>query len=412
MKQSSLFSKARHEAPKDEVSKNAQLLIRAGYIDKLSAGIYTYLPLGLRVLKKIENIIRTEMNALGANEILMPALHPKEFWEKTGRWESMDDLYKVTDASGREFALGATHEEIVVPLAQQFISSYKDLPQAAYQIQNKFRMELRSKSGLLRGREFIMKDLYSFHTTEEDLNAYYEKTIGAYKAIFEKAGLGENTFVTYASGGSFAQYSHEFQTLTDAGEDIIYLCKSCNVAVNKEIAGGAPVCPECKKTDLSEEKAVEVGNIFKLKTKYSEPFGLTYKDAEGKENLVIMGCYGIGLGRLVGTIAEIHSDEKGLVWPKSVAPFQYHILLLSKNDEQKQKAEALYKDLTQKGIEVLFDDRMGMSAGAKFAEADVLGIPEQIIVGDKMPEDGTFEIKNRKTGAVSYAGMDELYGKE
>jgi len=419
MRQSSLFTKARYEAPKDEVSKNAQLLIRAGYIDKLAAGIYTYLPLGLRVLKNIENIIRTEMNALGANEVLMPALHPKEFWEKTGRWSAMDDLYKVTDSSGREFALGATHEEIVVPLLAQFISSYKDLPRAVYQIQDKFRMERRSKSGLLRGREFIMKDLYSFHADLADLDAYYEKVISAYKNIFNVAGVGEKTFLTYASGGSFSQYSHEFQTLTLAGEDIIYLCKSCNVAINKEIAGEKPTCPQCGKTDLSKEKAVEVGNIFKLKTKYAEPFNLSYKDAEGKMDTVIMGCYGIGLGRLMGTIVEVYEDEKGLRWPASVSPFRYHILLVSKNDEQKQKAEALYKNLLNKGIEVLFDDRADISAGAKFAEADLLGITERIIVGDrpvgeagKTPANQKFEVKNRLTGAASEKDMDELYGEK
>src|SRR3989344_766049 len=289
MRQSQFFIKTRKEAPSDEVAKNAKLLIRAGYIAKLQAGVYTYLPLGFRVLKKIEAIIREEMDAAGGQEILMPSLHPKDNWETTGRWDSMDDLYKVQDSSGRENALGPTHEEVVVPLAKQFVFSYKDLPLALYQIQNKFRMELRAKSGILRGREFIMKDLYSFHRDEADLAAYYEKMKGVYKRVFERMGIGAVTHLTFASGGSFAKYSHEFQTVTPAGEDTIHVCTKCGIAINQEVVADQKACPECGSDELTQEKAIEVGNIFELKTKYSAPFNLTYKDEEGKDQPVIMG---------------------------------------------------------------------------------------------------------------------------
>ncbi|MCR4330558.1 MAG: His/Gly/Thr/Pro-type tRNA ligase C-terminal domain-containing protein, partial [Patescibacteria group bacterium] len=378
-----LATKTRKEAPADEVANNAKLLIRAGFVDKLGAGVYTYLPLGLRVLKKIENVIRKAMNEAGGEEILMPSLQPKENWEKTGRWNTMDDLYKVKDSSGRENALGPTHEEVVVPLAGQFVSSYKDLPLYLYQIQNKFRMELRAKSGLLRGREFMMKDMYSFHATEEDLEAYYEKMKGVYQNIFETVGLGGITRLTFASGGSFSKYSHEFQTVTPAGEDTIYLCESCMVAVNKEIIAEQNACPECGNKELKEERSIEVGNIFNLKTKFSDAFGLTYKDSKGEEQKVLMGCYGIGLSRLMGTVAEVLSDERGLLWPASIAPFAVHLLSLGKDAE----AEVLYEALQERGIPVLYDDR-DVSAGEKFADSDLIGIPLRAVVSKKSLEAG------------------------
>ena len=306
MRQSQLFTKTRKEAPADEVAKNAKLLIRAGFVDKLQAGVYTYLPLGLRVLKKIENIIREEMDNAGGQEIFMPSLQPKENWLATGRWDTMDDLYKVSDTSGRENALGPTHEEVVVPLVKQFVSSYRDLPFSAYQFQNKFRMELRAKSGILRGREFMMKDMYSFHRHEADMTAYYEKMKGVYARVFERVGIGATTFLTFASGGSFSKYSHEFQTITPAGEDTIYICDKCRLAINKEIIEEQnSACPQCGGKNLREETSVEVGNIFELKTKYSAPFNLSYKDEAGKDQTVIMGCYGIGLGRVLGTVVEV-----------------------------------------------------------------------------------------------------------
>ena len=363
MLQSKLFSRTRKEAPEGEVAKNAKLLIQGGFVDKLQSGVYTFLPLGLRVLKNIEAIIRSEMNKAGGEELLMPALHPKENWENTGRWSSMNDLYKVTDSSGRENALGPTHEEIVVPLAKQFISSYKQLPRYVYQIQDKFRMELRAKSGILRGREFIMKDLYSFHRDEADLDRYYEVMRGAYKAIFDQVGIGEKTYFTFASGGSFSKYSHEFQTVSPSGEDVIHVCKNCQTAVNDEIFPEHKTCPECGGTDFKREAAIEVGNIFKLKTKYSDPFNLTFKDEGGKDKPVIMGCYGIGLGRVMGTVVEVLSDDKGIVWPEAIAPFEAHLISLGENEKARNEAGKLYDSLTKSGISVLFDDRIDKGAG-------------------------------------------------
>ncbi len=390
MKQSKLFTKTKKEAPKDEVSVNAQLLIRAGFADKLMAGVYTFLPLGLRVMKKIENIIREEMNAIGGQEVSMPALQPKENWMTTGRWETMDDLYKIKDASEREFALGSTHEEVIAPLMKKFVSSYKDLPLYAYQFQNKFRMELRAKSGLLRGREFLMKDLYSFHLKEEDLDEYYEKAKEAYFKIFEKFGIKDKTYLAFASGGTFSKYSHEFQTISEAGEDIIYICNKCGLAVNKEIKPETEKCPECGESDFREEKAIETGNIFKLMNKYSKPFNLTVADEKGEQKEVLMGCYGIGLSRAMGTIVEIFHDEKGMIWPEAVAPFKVHLLSLGKNEE----AEKIYQDLLNKNIEVLFDDRE-VSAGEKFADSDLIGIPYRVVVSEKSFKAGGVEVKKR-----------------
>lgn len=411
MKMSELFTRTQKEAPKDEVSQNAALLIRAGFIDKLSAGVYSYLPLGFKVLKKIENIIREEMDALGAEEILLPSLHPKENWEKTGRWETMDDLYKVVDSSGRESALGPTHEEIIVPLARKFISSYKDLPKALYQIQNKFRMELRAKSGLLRGKEFLMKDLYSFHTDDEqEFEKYYNRVKEAYKKIFDRAGIGSATYLTFASGGSFSKYSHEFQTLTSAGEDTIYLCEKCGVAINDEIIGEQTSCPECGtgKDNLRKERAVEVGNIFPLKTKFTEAFGVTYKDKDGAEKLVTMGCYGIGLGRLMGAIVEVHADTKGLVWPAAVAPFRAHLVLIgNETSNAKKKADELYGKLQDAGVEALYDER-DLGAGAKFADAELIGIPQMVIISEKTVEAGKFEVRTRAGGSVVFKDAKEL----
>jgi prolyl-tRNA synthetase len=414
MKQSQLFTKTRKEAPADEVAKNAKLLIRAGFVDKLQAGVYTYLPLGLRVLKKIETIIREEMKNAGGQEILMPSLHPKENWQATGRWDTMDDLYKVSDSSGRENALGPTHEEVVVPLVKQYVSSYRDLPQtvplAVYQFQNKFRMELRAKSGILRGREFLMKDMYSFHRNEADLATYYEKMKGVYARVFERVGIGAQTYLTFAAGGSFSKYSHEFQTITEAGEDTIHICEKCHVAVNKEIIADLEhACPLCGGKNLKTETSVEVGNIFDLKTKFSAPFSLVYKDEEGKDQPVVMGCYGIGLGRVLGTVVECLSDDKGLVWPTAIAPFQVHLVELSGGDEKvAEYAKALYAELNMRSVETLWDDR-DFRAGEKFAESDLIGIPLRIVVSKKTLEEGKLEVKNRLTGEVSMVTREELF---
>lgn len=396
MRQSLLFTKTKKEISKEEESVNARLLIKAGFIDKTMAGVFTFLPLGLIVLKKIENIIRQEMNKLGAQEILMPTLQPKEIWQKTNRWQIMDDLYKLKDRQGREIALGPTHEEVITPLMKKFISTYRDLPCYVYQIQNKFRQELRAKAGLLRGREFIMKDLYSFHTDEEDLDKFYQKVIESYFKIFERLGIREKTFLTYAAGGSFSKYSHEFQTITPAGEDTIYICQNCQLAINKEIKEETPSCPNCQGTDFSQERAIEVGNIFKLGKRFSEPFDLTFFDKEGRKRLVVMGCYGIGLNRLLGTIVEVNYDEKGIIWPKEVAPFLVHLLVLGKEREVFAKGEEVYQKLKEKNVEVLYDDRKDKSSGEKLVESDLLGLPLRLVVSKRTLEKKGIGLKLRR----------------
>ena len=409
MKQSQLFTKTRKEAPSEEVARNAELLIRGGFIHKEMAGVYSYLPLGLRVLKKIENIIREEMNAVGGQEILMSSFQPKENWEKTGRWDSMTDLYKVADSSGREVALGPTHEEIVVPILKNYISSYKELPIALYQIQNKFRMELRAKSGMLRGREFMMKDMYSFHASQKDFENFYEKMKEVYKIIFQRVGIGHLTYLTFASGGTFSKYSHEFQTITSAGEDTIYLDEETSVAVNQEVYNDEVLeSLGLKKEKLVERKAIEVGNIFDLKTKYSKPFDLCYVDEKGEKHVILMGCYGIGLSRLMGTVVEALADDKGIIWPESIAPFQVHLLLLGENEKVLAEANKVYESLQKAGIEVLFDDRLEISAGEKFAEADLLGMPYRIVVSERSIKEGGVELKKRNEEKGKIISMEEL----
>lgn len=405
MKQSQLFTKTIKEAPKDEVSLNAQLLIRAGYIDKLMAGVYTLLPLGFRVFKKVEQIIRDEMSKIEGQELYMPTIQPKSHWTATERWDEVDVLFKLEMSDKKLVALGPTHEEVISPLAEKYVNSYNDLPFAAYHIQNKFRNEKRAKSGILRGREFIMKDLYSFHASQECLDEYYERATQAYVNIFDRAGIGEVTYKTYASGGTFSKYSHEFQTLTDAGEDIIYICDKCKVAINKEIIEDQEhKCPECGSADLKEDRAVEVGNIFKLGTKFSEPFNLKYTDKEGKEQKVIMGCYGIGLQRLMGTVVEVSNDENGIIWPESIAPFKVHLISISKNKE----AEELYKKLVQAGIEVLYDDREKVNPGAKFKDADLIGCPYRLVISNKTLREGSVEFKRRDSEEVEMVVVDEV----
>jgi len=400
MKLSQLFTKTRRNVSKDEESTNAELLIRGGFINKEMAGVYSYLPLGFRVLKKIENIIREEINVLGGEEILMPTLTSIENYKITGR-EKMDILFKTKLHSGADFFLNQSHEEVVVPLVKQFVNSYKDLPFYVYQIQNKFRNEPRAKSGLLRAREFIMKDLYSFHSNEKDLDLYYEKVAKAYFTIFKKIGL--NPILTFASGGTFSKYSHEFQVITEAGEDEIYLCKKCNIAVNKEIIEEQKVCPKCKNKNLEPNRAIEVGNIFKLNTKFSEPFGLLFKDKNGKDQTVIMGCYGIGLGRAMGTVVEASHDEHGIIWPKEIAPYQAHLIALSKD----KKAEKLYHDLQKSGSEILYDDR-DVSAGEKFADCDLIGCPVRIVVSDRTLEKDSVEVKYRDKDKIEFVKIDKI----
>jgi len=385
MLQSGLFVKTAKEAPKDEEALNAKLLIRAGFIQKVMAGVYSYLPLGFKVLKKIEDIVREEMGRVG-QEVLMPSLNPKENWEKTGRWNNFGALYKVTSKFDAEYALGPTHEEIVTPMAQKFAFSYRDFPFAIFQIQTKFRDEERPKSGLLRGREFRMKDLYSFHAEQDDLKSFYEKSKKVYEKTFERLGL--SALLVEASGGTFSKFSHEFQVLSPNGEDTIYFC-GCGFARNEEIAQdlaeGKP-CPNCGEK-LQKSKGIEVGNIFELNTKFTEPFGFTYKDKDGKEKPVYMGCYGLGTSRVMGTIAETMSDEKGLIWPEAVAPFQVHLLEFSEG-----LGKEAYQKLQKAGLEVIYDDR-DVSAGEKLADADLMGMPWRFIVSEKTA--GKVEVKKR-----------------
>jgi prolyl-tRNA synthetase len=408
MKQSQLFTKTRREAPKDEVAKNAELLIRGGYIHKEMAGVYSLLPLGLRVVKKIEGIIREEMNAIGGQEVSLTALQSKELWEKTGRWsdEVIDNWFKTKLKNDTELGLAPTHEEPLTSLMSEYVNSYRDLPQYVYQFQTKFRNELRSKSGILRGREFIMKDLYSFCRDEEEHKFYYERVKEAYIKIFARVGLGLKTFLTFASGGSFSKFSHEFQTETSAGEDVIYLDRKKNIAVNKEVYADE-ILQELglNKNDLEEVKSIEVGNIFSLGTRFSDALGLLYKNEAGESKPVVMGSYGIGLGRIMGTVVEVLGDEKGIVWPKEIAPFDAHLIMIPSDDPKvKERADRIYNELS-KTKEVLYDDR-DLRAGEKFADADLLGIPYQIIVSERGNAEDTVEIKNRATGEAKEISLE------
>ncbi len=411
MKQSALFTKTRKEAPADEVAKNAKLLIRAGYIHKEMAGVYSFLPLGVRVINNIAKIIREEMNALGGVELHLTALQDREVWEKSGRWsdEVVDNWFKTKLKSGTEVGLGFTQEEPLTKILSEHINSYKDLPKYVYQIQTKFRNEARAKSGILRGREFLMKDLYSFSRTDKEHEDFYERSKTAYTSVFTRAGIGAETYLTYASGGTFSKYSHEFQTLTSAGEDTIHICDVCHVAVNEEISKDVSTCPACNGKLSRTEKAVEVGNIFPLGTKYASLLGLSYAGEGGEKKPVVMGSYGIGLGRLMGTIVEVFADEKGIVWPKSVAPFAVHLVsIVGKNGEAvTSEADALYKTLNEKGIEVLYDDR-DLRPGEKFADSDLIGIPTRVVISEKTMKEGKLEVKDRKTGTVQMLSESEL----
>ncbi len=406
MRQSKFFTKTKKEITKEEEALNAKLLLRAGFINKEMAGVYSFLPMGLRVLNKISNIVRDEMdNSLDAKEVLMSALHPLQNYKKTGR-DDMDVLFHTTLNSGGDLVLGPTHEEIVVPLFQQFASSYKDLPCGIYQIQFKFRNELRAKSGILRGREFLMKDLYSFHETQDCFDKYYEKAQEVYHQIYKKLGLGDITYLTFASGGTFSKYSHEFQMISSVGEDEIYLCEACNIAVNKEIIDDVKGCPQCgkPKKELRIEKAIEMGNIFPLGTKFSDALKLKVKNKEGKEVVPIMGCYGIGISRVMGAVVEIMADEKGIIWPKEIAPYTVHLVSIKGSEE---KAEEVYNNLRKDGIEVLFDDR-DCAPGEKFADCDLIGVPYRIVVGKKAVEEDLIEVKKRDKEDLNFVKISNI----
>lgn len=419
MRQSHLFTKTRKEAPADEVAKNAVLLTRAGYIHKELAGVYSFLPLGLRVLENIKHIIREEMNEVGGQELVMTALQDKALWEATDRWDDakVDNWFKSALKNGTEVGLGITHEEPITNIMKNYISSYRDLPKAAYQFQNKFRNEVRAKSGIMRGREFSMKDMYDFAISQEQHEVFYNKAKQAYIRVFDRLGLGYVTYPTFASGGIFSEFSEEFQTVSDAGEDIIYVDEEKKIALNKEVYNDEVIAKlGLDKSKLIEKKAIEVGNIFHLGTKFSESLGLVVNNKLGEKVPVVMGCYGMGPSRIMGTIVETLSDEKGIVWPASIAPFSLHLLSLSKDKESDthKKAEEIYKTLTEKGVEVLFDDR-DEGAGSKFADSDLIGIPMRVVVSDKSLLAGGVEIKERisdKSDIISVQELLKTYEKD
>lgn len=407
MRLSKTFVKTLREAPKDEVARNGALLVRAGYVHKEMAGVYDYLPLGMRVIEKIKGIIREELNAIGCEEVLLSTLQNPEPWEKTGRFsdQEVDIWFKTELASGGLLGLAPTHEEPMTSLLKNYISSYKDLPLYVYQFQTKFRNELRAKSGILRGREFLMKDLYSFHTSEEDLDKFYSEVEKTYDRIYARVGLGDVTFKTFASGGIFSKYSHEYQTFLPVGEDTVYYNSDKSLVFNKEVFSDE-VLKEfgASREDFKETTAAEVGNIFKLKFKYSEPLGLKFIDENNEPKIVYMGCYGIGVSRLMGVIVEKYADEKGLVWPESVAPFRVHLVAIGeKGVEEAEKIYAEHKD------EVLYDDR-DKRPGEKFADAELIGLPYRVVISDKTLADGTAEVTERKSGETRKVKLEELGG--
>ena len=411
MKVSQLFTKTSKTAPADEVAKNAQLLIRAGYVYKEMAGAYAYLPLGLRVVEKIKQIIREEMDAVESNELIMTSLQRREIWEKTGRWNEdvVDIWFKTKLQDNTEVGLGWSHEEPIVEMMKQYVQSYKDLPASLYQFQTKMRNEKRAKSGIMRGREFIMKDMYSFHSTAEDLDAYYNRTIEAYKRVYDRLGIGDDTYVTFASGGAFTKFSHEFQTICDAGEDVIYLHRGKNIAINEEVIDDAVKELGIQREELEVVKTAEVGNIFNFGTQKTDEMGLYYTAADGTQKSLYIGSYGIGVTRVMGVIVEKMSDEKGIVWPDAVAP--YKVYLVSIGEKGKLEADKLYDELTSKGIEVLYDDR-DERPGAKFADSELMGIPHRVTVSDRLLESGdSYEYTLRKTGETVTLTHDELLAK-
>lgn len=403
MKYSQLFVHTLKNPPKDADTINHKLLTQAGFVDQLMAGVYSYLPLGLRVLNKIEQVVREEMNAIDGQEILMPVLHPKAIWQTTKGWDTIDVLFKINSRTEKEYALGQSEEEVVTPLVMKHVNSYHDLPQAVYQIHWKFRDELRAKSGILRGREFLMKDMYSFHEDQKDFERFYEVVKKAYLKIYQRLGLTAK--VTEASGGSFTtKISYEFMILTDAGEDDILYCDACEFCVNVEIAKikEGDSCPKCNKGKLKKARASEAGNVFDLGQKYPKDFDLSFVGKDGKEHYAFMGCYGIGISRVMGILVEKSHDERGIVWPESVSPFQVHLISIKENE----KAEKVYKELLDAGIEVLFDDRDEASAGQKFADADLIGIPVRLVVSQKTGD--KIEFKKRTEKESELLSLEEV----
>jgi len=403
---SRMGAKPEKTVSKESESINHQLLVQAGFVRQLMAGVYTYLPMGLMVLRKISQIVREEMDKIEGEEILMPMLHPAEIWKKSGGWDSVDVLFKLKSRTDKEYALGQSQEEVVTPLMKEFIHSYKDLPRATYHIQWKFRDELRAKSGILRGREFLMKDMYSWHESQEDFDSYYEKVKAAYIEVFKRLGLDAK--VTEASGGAFTEkVSYEFEVLTEAGEAHILYCDNCDYCVNVDDITTFSVgdtCPRCGKEKLKSAKAAEVGNVFDLGQKYSKAFDMSVVGKNGENIFPIMGCYGIGISRTMGVIVEKFHDDKGMIWPKSVAPFLVHLVDLQQNE----KAGEVYETIKKAGIEVLWDDREGVSAGEKFADADLIGCPVRVVISQRSLDKGGVEVKMRQSSESEIISAEKI----
>lgn len=411
MRMSRLFIKTSKQAPSDEVAKNAQLLIRAGYIHKTMAGVYSYTPLGLQVVENIKQIVREEMNAVGGQELMMSTLQRKELWQETGRWsdEVVDVWFKSQLQDGTDIGFGWTHEEPIVDMLRGVIKSYKDLPLSVYQFQNKLRNELRAKSGIMRGREFIMKDMYSLHATREDLDAYYQSVIAAYGRCYEQLGIGDDTYVTFASGGAFTKFSHEFQTICEAGEDYIYLHREKNIAVNEEVIDDAVKELGIAREELEKVKTAEVGNIFNFGTQKAEEMKLLFTGDDGRQHPAYMGSYGIGISRVMGVIVEKFADDKGLVWPANVAP--YRVCVVAIGQRGTERAAELYDVLTKAGVSVLLDDR-AERPGVKFADAELMGMPWRVTVSDRALDGGVFEVVERSTGAMRTLTYEQLLAHE
>ena len=407
MRLSKNFTRTIKQAPADEVARNAQLLIRAGYVHKTMAGVYSYLPLGLKVVENIKQIVREEMNKIDSQELVMSTLQSKELWQETGRWsdELVDVWFKSHLQDGTEVGFGWTHEEPIVDLLRNYLKSYKDLPISVYQFQNKLRNELRAKSGIMRGREFVMKDMYSVHASKEDLDKYYNAAIEAYKRCYDRFGIGDETYVTFASGGAFTKFSHEFQTICDAGEDYIYLHRGKNIAVNEEVLDEAVKELDIDRSELERVKTAEVGNIFNFGTQKSEEMRLVFTDAEGVEQYAYMGSYGIGITRVMGVIVEKFADDKGLVWPENIAPAKVYLVQIG--SQSRSAADELYQKLQSAGIETIYDDR-DERPGVKFADAELLGIPYRVTVSDRLLDDGKWEVSTRQTGEQRLLTADEL----
>jgi prolyl-tRNA synthetase len=411
MKVSQLFTKTSKTTPGDETAKNAQLLIQAGYVYKIMAGVYAYTPLGLRVVEKIKQIVREEMNAVQGQELIMTSLQNPETWKVTSRWSDdvVDVWFKSELKDGSDVGFGWSHEEPIMEMRQHYVQSYRDLPVSVYQFQTKLRNELRAKSGIMRGREFVMKDMYSLHASAEDLDEYYNKVIDAYKRAYERLGLGDDTYVTFASGGAFTKFSHEFQTICDAGEDILYLHRGKNIAVNEEVLDDAAAELGIDKSELEKVKSAEVGNIFNFGTEKAEQMGIHFTDSEGVQKPIYLASYGIGITRVMGVIVEKFADDKGIVWPESVAPYAVYLVRIG-GDEAIKHADELYNELTTKGIEVLYDDR-DERPGAKFADSELMGIPHRVTVSDRLIESEKYEYTLRSSGETTELTRQELLAK-